>query len=383
MKGMILGAGQGSRMRPITNYIPKPMIPLFGTPVIRTLIDHLAAHEVRDIAINTSYLPMHIQSVLGDEPAGETQLVYSFEGELQGDEFTGAAIGSAGGIKRIQDRCGFFDETFIVLCGDAFVDLDITEAMRVHRARGALATVVLRAVAPEQTSKYGIVKMALDGRIERFQEKPKPSEAISNLANVGIYIFEPAVLEFVPSGMTYDIGGQLLPFLADRKLPFYGYKADFNWIDIGTLADYHSALTTLLTNPPPTFQLPGRPSISGVRAGIAVACDYSRVHIEGPVIIGSGAMIEAGARIIGPTAIGANAVVRAGATVERAFIDEYKEILPNAHVADCVSFRDHVIDERGIAKALSERPWVDLLRDARTPCVLDSVRVDELLMTAL
>eukprot|EP01030_Chromulinospumella_sphaerica_P022426 gene22426-22405_t len=130
-------------------------------------------------------------------------------------------MGSAGGMRRIQDFSGFFDETTLVLCGDALIDLDITAAIAEHKAKGALASVVALEVPLEEVQNYGIVVADGDGRILSFQEKPKPEVAKSTLASTGIYIFEPEILEKVPKGKVYDIGSELFPQLAQDGSPFF------------------------------------------------------------------------------------------------------------------------------------------------------------------
>ncbi len=382
MKAMILAAGKGTRMRPITFSVPKPMIPMLGRPVIETIIDQLSRSGVRQIMINTSDLPMHIQGGLGDGHRLGVQLCYSFEGTKTKDGFLSIPIGSAGGMRRIQDFSQFFDVTFAVVCGDAMIDLDFSKALEFHRKHHALATVVLRDVARDEVSKYGIVKLNADGRVAQFQEKPKVEEAISCVANTGIYIFEPKVIDYIPHGVPYDIGSQLLPDLVARGERFYGYKADFNWIGVGRLQDYHVCLTRLLKNPPLNFTRPGTEVLPGVFVGVGLAVDFSKIHVEGPVCIGSGTRIEPGARIIGPTAIGANCYIEASATIERSFIDDYKRVKVGARIADQVVFGSNVIHIDGSHEKIAQSEWGNKLADVRESPGLDNHSVDSLLTAA-
>ena len=158
MKAMILAAGKGTRVRPITHVLPKPMIPLVRKPVMEFLVEHLKAHGVKQIMVNTSHLAPVIEEYFRDGDRFGVQMAYSFEGDLIGGQIEGKAIGSAGGMKKIQDFSGFFDETFVVLCGDALVDVDFAEVLRFHRDRKSIATLVLRDVPPEDVSKYGVVQ---------------------------------------------------------------------------------------------------------------------------------------------------------------------------------------------------------------------------------
>ena len=211
MKAMILAAGKGTRLQPLTNFQPKPMLTLLGRPVLDSIIELLAGHGVRDIIINTSHLASEIENYFRDGSGRGVDIAYSFEGHLQGDTLHTRALGSAGGMRKIQDFSGFFDDTFMVLCGDALIDLDISAAVAEHRRRGALATLVTKDVPRDEVHKYGVVVTDSDGRITAFQEKPAPQEALSTTVNTGIYIFEPGIFEYIPAGREYDIGGQLFP----------------------------------------------------------------------------------------------------------------------------------------------------------------------------
>ena len=149
-------------------------------------------------------------------------------------------------MRRIQDFSGFFDDTTIVLCGDAIIDLDIKAALFEHKTKGAIASVVTLPVPQDQVKNYGIVVGDKAGKITSFQEKPSPEEAKSNLASTGIYIFEPQVLDLVPPNQEFDIGSQLFPMLVEKNLPFYAQSRHFNWIDIGRVSDYWAVCQRVL-----------------------------------------------------------------------------------------------------------------------------------------
>src|SRR5664279_4317756 len=212
-KGMILAAGQGTRVRPLTKDLPKPMIPILGKPLMEYLIEHLASYGIKEIMVNVAYNHHKIEQYFGDGHRWGVQIGYAYEGVREHGEVVPKPFGSAGGMRRIQDFSGFFDETTLVLCGDAIIDLDITAALAEHKAKGAIASLVALHVPLTDVQNYGIVVAAPDGRIQSFQEKPQPSEAKSTLASTGIYIFEPEVLALVPPGKVYDIGSQLFPQL--------------------------------------------------------------------------------------------------------------------------------------------------------------------------
>src|SRR5512139_612865 len=187
IKGMILAAGQGTRVRPLTQYLPKPMIPILGKPVMEYLIEHMARYGVDEIMVNVAYKHYKIENYFGNGSRWGVNIGYSFEGKYEFGEITHRAMGSAGGMRKIQDFGGFFDTTTIVLCGDALIDLDIGAAVFEHEAKKAMASVITLEVPHAEVGNYGMVETDKDGRITAFQEKPKPEEARSNYASTGIY----------------------------------------------------------------------------------------------------------------------------------------------------------------------------------------------------
>src|SRR5690606_36045650 len=205
--------------------------------------------------------------------------------------------GSAGGMRNIQDFSGFFDETTIVMCGDAIIDLDISAALFEHKSKQALASVVALNVPREDVKNYGIVVADPQGRVTSFQEKPSPEEARSTLASTGIYIFEPEVLELVPPQLEFDIGSQLFPLMAEKGLPFFVQSRHFNWIDIGRVSDYWSVCQRVLRGEVADMEMPGKQVRPGVWVGLNTNVDWDSVNIDGPVYIGSGSCIEPGVTI--------------------------------------------------------------------------------------
>ena len=185
MKAMILAAGKGTRVRPITDTVPKPMIPIINRPVMEFLVDLLRQHDFTDIIVSTSYLSHEIENYFREGSRFGVNIAYSFEGYHADGEVVPEGAGSAGGLRRIQDFSGFFDETFAVLCGDALIDLDLSAVVDAHRRAGAIATIVLKEVPIDEVYRYGIVDIDGSGRIRRFQEKPQPADAVSRLANTG------------------------------------------------------------------------------------------------------------------------------------------------------------------------------------------------------
>ena len=368
MKAMILAAGKGTRVRPLTYDLPKPMIPILGKPVMAYLIEHLAKYGVTEIMVNVSYLHEKIEEYFGDGHQYGVQIGYSFEGYTNDDnEVVPQPIGSAGGMKKIQQFGGFFDDTTIVLCGDAVINLDIKSALFEHRRKGALASVITREVRWDKVSSYGVVVSEKDGRIKAFQEKPSQEEALSNHVSTGIYIFEPAVLELIPQDTTFDIGSDLFPLLVEKGLPFYAQSRTFSWIDIGNIKDYWEVSQSVMAGEVAHMDVPGYQLEEGIWVGLNTRIEWEGTVIEGPVYIGSGCKVEAGATIIGPSWIGHGSHICAGARVLRSVLFEYTRILPGVVIEESIVFKDYTVDRNGEMKHVSEcatDEWINA-RDRR------------------
>jgi len=300
MKAMILAAGKGTRVRPITHTTPKPMIPILQKPVMEFLLELLRQHGFDQIMVNVSHLAEEIENYFRDGQRFGVQIAYSFEGRIEDGELIGDAVGSAGGLKRIQDFQPFFDDTFVVLCGDALIDLDLSEAVRRHRAKGAMASLITKRVPRDQVSSYGVVVTDADGRVLSFQEKPAVEEAASDMINTGIYIFEPEVLDYIPSGEPFDIGSDLFPKLVEAGAPFYALPMEFEWVDIGKVPDYWQAIRSVLQGHVRQVQIPGVQVRPGIYTGLNVAANWDKITVEGPIYVGGMSRIEDGATIIGP-----------------------------------------------------------------------------------
>ena len=365
MKAMLLAAGRGTRARPLTDTVPKPMIPVINKPVMAFLVDLLRQHGFDEIVVSTSYLAHEIENYFGDGENFGVRIAYSFEGYHVNGEPIPEGLGSAGGLKKLQDFSGFFDGTFAVLCGDAIIDLDLSEAVRRHREKNAIATIILKEVDRSDTSRYGIVRTDDAGRILHFQEKPRPEDAVSTTANTGIYIFEPEVLDHIPSGQPFDMGAQLFPLLAAKQLPFYGLTLPFSWIDIGRTPDYWAATQLILEGGLNFFTMPGHELAPGIWTGINLSIDLDQTTIVPPVYIGSSSKIEPGAIVIGPTAIGRNCVVETGARIERCVIGDYTRITGFADVAEKIISGRFCVDRHGRNVDLAHTGYAFVVDDVR------------------
>ncbi len=366
MKAMILAAGKGTRVRPITYTIPKPMIPILQKPVMEFLLELLRQHGFDQIMVNVSHLAHEIEGYFRDGQRFGVQIAYSFEGYIdENGELQGKAIGSAGGMRRIQDFSPFFDDTFVVLCGDALIDLDLTAAVKWHREKGSIATIITKTVDREEVSSYGVVVTDEDGKIKAFQEKPKVEDALSTNINTGIYIFEPEVLNYIPSGVEFDIGGQLFPKLVEIGAPFYAIPMDFEWVDIGKVPDYWQAIRGVLSGEVKNVQIPGREIAPGIYAGLNVAVNLDKVNIQGPVYIGGMTHIEDGATIIGPTMIGSNCWICSGAIVKDSVIFDYSRLGSGVRLENKLVYGRYCVDKTGATIDLQAASLDWLITDRR------------------
>ncbi len=355
MKAMILAAGKGTRVRPLTYELPKPMIPILGKPVMEYLVEHLVKYGVRDIMVNVSYLHERIERYFGEGERFGARIGYSFEGYVndEGTVFPNP-IGSAGGMKKIQEFGGFFDDTTLVICGDALIDLDLSSALFEHRRKGALVSVITKEVPMDQVSSYGIVVADEEGRVKSFQEKPDQQDALSNLASTGIYIVEPAALDLIPKDVFFDIGSDLFPLLVEQGVPFYAQKRFFNWIDIGNVTDFWSVLQSVLKGEVAQMYVPGSEIREGVWVGLNTRIEWEGTVIEGPVYIGAGSHIEAGATIIGPAWIGHGSHVCSGAQLVRSVLFEYTRVAADTRIEETVVCGAYSVTRDGEMKHISE-----------------------------
>jgi NDP-sugar pyrophosphorylase family protein len=304
MKAMVLAAGVGSRLDPLTRTTPKPMVPIVNKPVIGHIIELLRTHGFHEIIINLHYLGDQIKEYLGNGSRFDVQITYSEEERLWGD---------AGSIKRVEK---FFDDTFLVIGGDDLADMDLTRLVKTHRDKRALSTIALSLV--DDPSEYGIVLLNERGRITRFLEKPKGEVIFSNTANTGVYIFEPEVLELIPRGTHYMLGNTLFPLLLSQKKPIYGHLTSSYWRDVGNLDEYRQAHYDCLEGRV-NIKIPLKQQRKFVWMGDGVEIDPT-AEIGYPVAIGHHCHVGPGARILENTVLGDHCVVQANAVLRQSIL---------------------------------------------------------------
>jgi len=228
VKALVLAAGEGRRLRPLTYDRPKPMLPVGDRPLLEQIIILLREHGVTEIAINLHYKPWVIVHHLGHGRRWGVRIHYSFEEHL---------LGSAGAARRL--AWYFNDGPFLVFYGDLYTDLNVSDLIARHRQGNALITMALYEV--ENPTACGIVELDDDNRVTRFVEKPAPDQVFSRLANAGVFVVEPRVLDLIPPETPYDFGRDLFPRMLAEGLPIQGHRIREMLIDIGTLENYQRA----------------------------------------------------------------------------------------------------------------------------------------------
>ncbi|MHB9036097.1 MAG: sugar phosphate nucleotidyltransferase [Armatimonadota bacterium] len=321
MKAMILAAGVGSRLDPLTRNVPKPMVPIVNKPVMEHIVELLARNGCKEIMINLHYLGDQIKDYFGNGKNWGVKIHYSPEDQLWGD---------AGSVKRCES---FFDEeTFVVVGGDDLADIDIGRLIRFHEEKKALATIALSLV--DDPSEYGIALLNDRGRITRFLEKPKGEVIFSNSANTGVYIFDKHVLELIPKGTHYGFGNNLFPVLLQQKTRFFGYLTRSYWKDVGSLRQYQEAHRDALSGRV-DMKLPYSEVKKYVWMGENVEIDPS-AEIGYPVVIGNNCRIEKGAKLLEYSILGDDCVLEEGATVKQSVLWHGATVMRKTMLERCV-----------------------------------------------
>jgi mannose-1-phosphate guanylyltransferase len=305
MKAMVLAAGLGTRLRPLTYELTKPMVPVLDRPVMAHILDLLDRHGIDGVIANLHYFPDTIREHFGE------RLDYRFEPEL---------LGTAGGVRACADFFG--DEPFLVISGDALTDIDVTAFAARHRAAGGIATLAVKQVA--DTREYGVVLHDREGRITGFQEKPEPAEALSDLGNCGIYIFDPQIFDYFPERPFVDWANDVFPTLLENDIPFHIHEVGEYWNDVGSLAELRQGTFDALRG---ELQL----EVDGeeLSPGVTVAGDSplrESTEVEGPVWIGRDVTIGEGVRLTGPIVLGDGAHVGDGAQLRESIVFPGTEI---------------------------------------------------------
>lgn len=342
-KAVVLCAGKGTRMAPLSQDNPKPMLDFFGKPVLEHILDHLSSFGVRDILLNPGHLGDQLHKHFGS--TGGRSIFFVNEGSYCKGEWVSKPLGSLTTLARMQNAHSAFDDDFLVFCGDALVDLDLADVMERHKSSGADVSIVARQVAPEKLSSYGIIVADETSQVTSFQEKPTPAEAKGDLASVGIYVVNPRALRAVSKVEGLDIATDLLPELLRIGRRVCVQTPAFNWIDIGCCRDYFSALEQGLRGGIQGFQLAAEETQPGV--WVAPGGHVSKhARISGPCYVGKNAKVLAGATLAGTCVIGDNCVVSSNSYLCNAVLRHNTAVSQGAWVEDVIVAPEWAVNHR-------------------------------------
>ncbi|EBA03774.1 Putative sugar-phosphate nucleotidyl transferase [Rhodobacterales bacterium HTCC2150] len=318
-KAVVLAAGKGSRCAPLTFNMPKPMLPILGRPIIEHLLEHFGRFGLEDVVINPVYLGPQIIQHLKCGAAFGKHIQYANEGHFKGELWWDNAIGSASSLLKMhQENAAFFDD-FFVFCGDALIDLNLAEMMEQHKRSGAAVTIAAQRVDPTCVEKFGIIDCNSLDQITAFQEKPKISEAISNLANTGIYIFNPSILDKIPLIQACDIGTHLLPKLLAEGVDLNVYQSTFTWLDVGCGKDFFDTNHKILDGGYKFIKHSAKEFSPGQFLSEGAEIN-SKAKVSGPVFLAENAYVDAGATINGPVFLGPNSIAEKGSFIKNSLL---------------------------------------------------------------
>ncbi len=304
MKGIIMAGGAGSRLRPLTCDLPKPMVPVMNKPVMTYSIELLKKYGITDIGVTLQYLPEQIQDFFQDGSDYGVHLSYFIEE---------SPLGTAGSVK---NAGGFLDEPFVVISGDALTDIDLGRAIQFHKEKGSIATLVLKRV--KVPLEFGVVITDESDSVTRFLEKPNWGEVFSDTVNTGIYIMDPKALNFFDAGKKFDFSCDLFPLLLKNRQRMYGYITNEYWCDIGDCQTYLSAHYDML-NGRVHQHFDGQKTNDNIWLGKGLKIAKG-AKLEGPCLIGDYCSIEKDAYIGPYSVIGENCHIGEGASVKRSIL---------------------------------------------------------------
>lgn len=316
---MILAAGLGTRLRPITYAMPKPMVPVLNRPVMEHIARLLARHGFTEAIANLHWFPDLIEGYFGNGTAFGIELFYSHEEKL---------LGTSGGVR---NAAGFLGDSFLIISGDALTDIDLAAMREFHASHDGIATLATKRVA--DTSQFGVAITGVDGRIQGFQEKPKPAEALSDLANCGIYMFRKEIFDFFPEPGQAKLAGlddppgfadwatDVFPALLEGDVPFYSHEIDAYWNDIGNLEELRDGNLDALHGAVKVD--PGVPEVSD---GVRAASPLGGAELIAPILVGADVEIGVDVRIEGPAIIGDECRIGDGAIVRDSILLQGTEV---------------------------------------------------------
>jgi mannose-1-phosphate guanylyltransferase len=316
VQAVILVGGEGTRLRPLTATVPKPVVPLVDRPFIVYMLEWLRRHGVDDVIMSCGFLATSVRNVLGDGSQLGLRLRFVEEPEPRG---------TAGALKYAED---LLEDRFLMLNGDVLTDIDLTAQIAQHEETGAVATLAL--VPVDDPTAYGLVPLNDDRSVREFVEKPSADQIDTNLISAGAYVLERSVLDLIPPDRNVSIEREVWPRLVGERL--FGYAADAYWLDIGTPERYLQGTFDILEG--------------NVKTAVTdrLGSDYVDIaeHVQAdgriipPAIVERGCRVEAGAHVGSLVVLGEGVTVGAGSTIERAVVLNGTEIGPHCTLRDCI-----------------------------------------------
>ena len=326
MKAVILVGGEGTRLRPLTFSTVKAMIPVLNKPFIEYVIRHLSNHGVAEVILALGYKPDSIKGYFDAVVQLDAKLIYSVES---------TPLGTAGAVKNAEQ---YINDTFFVLNGDIFTDIDLTAMLKFHRKKRAKVTIALTSV--DDPTQFGVVEINSQQRINRFIEKPSREQAPSNLINAGIYILEGEITRHIPKGKHFMFEHNVFPQLLAGGEPVFGYTSNAYWIDTGTPEKYLQLNRDLLYGN--STQIDFCPEKISVDKKSSV---HPQVKLTSPILIDKGCIISEGVQLKGPIVIGSDCNIDEGAIIENSILWQKVSVGKRAAIKDCIiASNNHVED---------------------------------------
>jgi mannose-1-phosphate guanylyltransferase / phosphomannomutase len=329
MKAIIMAGGEGTRLRPLTCSIPKPMASFFSKPLVEYQVELLKEQGIFDLKFTLMYKPNVVMDYFGSGRNFGVNIEYYIED---------SPLGTAGSVK---NACREIDETFIVISGDCLTDIDINKAIAFHKEKGAKATIVLKKC--ENPLEFGIVMFDEKNSITRFLEKPDLKEMFSDTVNTGIYIFEPEILDLIPDDKMYDFSKEVFPDMLKKDMKMCGYIMDEYWCDLGNIESYIKAHENVLSEKC-KITLSGT-NIDGIRMLDDVQISNSAL-LEAPVFIGENVKIKNGTKIGKYSVIGNNVIIDENASIKKGVILKNAYIGKGSKISSAVICEDAKIENK-------------------------------------
>ena len=310
MKALFLAGGMGTRLQPLTDKLPKPMVPIMNKPLLERTMLNLKKCGISEVVISTCYQPEYIKDYFGNGNKLNLKIEYIVED---------SPMGTGGAIKKAED---YFKESFVVFNADILSDIGLSKMIDFHKSKQALATIAVTEV--QDPSMYGVVEYDTSGYVVSFKEKPKPGETFSKSINAGIYIFEPAIFKMIAVDRAISIEREIFPKLIEEAKKIGAYQSGSYWMDIGTIEKYRQAHKDIMD---------GKCRL--------VDCDFNSDNIS----FGKNVKIHPDSKIIGPAYIGDNATIGAKVIIKNSVLGNNVSIGAESRITGSILWDDLIISK--------------------------------------